>query len=171
MRQKHWIVLLLVLLATVVPLTQAQDEMMTHVCDSTLVTLLLVAEHDYGYLSSRMGTEMEVPAIELGEYKPLIDSISAMMQTMEGDDAMGSMSEDEMKAHDAMLAEMMSMDAMSAIAAYMQSMNMAMDDMAEPLKPGHLPDEDPVCAQVRADVQQFILAHILTDMQMMGEGM
>lgn len=146
----------------------AQDEMMAHTCDSTLVTLLLVAEHDYHYLTDKMAMGEEAPAIELGQYGPVFDSIMAMMmeetEMSEEDAAM-------MESHDMMLAEMMAMDTAGMVAAYMSGMDMAMEGEMMPLTPGNVADEDPVCAEVRADVEAFILAHILTEMSMVDADM
>lgn len=169
--QKCLAVVLVVALAVgfaVVP-AAAQDDM-KHVCDSTLVTLLLVAEHDYDYLSAKMDMGEEVPAIDYGQYGPVIDSIVAMMMAMmEEEGSMeGDMTEEEMMAHDEMLANMMAMDTAEMVAAYMSSMNMDMGEMTT-LTPGNVAGEDPVCAEVRADVERFILAHILTEMAMMGD--
>jgi hypothetical protein len=147
-----------------VPLS-AQDEM-KHVCDSTLVTLLLVAEHDYDYLSAKMDMGEEVPAIEYGQYGPVIDSIVAMMLT-QAESSEPTMTEEEMAAHDQMLTDMMVMDTAGMVASYMTGMNMTMEESMTTLTSGSVADEDPVCAEVRADVEKFILAHILTEMSMM----
>ncbi|MFN8417975.1 MAG: hypothetical protein U0528_01820 [Anaerolineae bacterium] len=56
--------------------TQAQSMDSAIVCDSTLITLLYVAEHDYGFHSMT-----DVSTIEKGQYKPLFD---AMMASMDG---------------------------------------------------------------------------------------
>src|SRR5215468_10251429 len=45
------------------------------VCDSTLITLVYLAEHDYGYHSS-----MDMTKFETGQFKPLFDSMMAAMQ-------------------------------------------------------------------------------------------
>lgn len=154
-----------------VPVLSAQDDAPV-VCDSTLVTLLLVAEHDYDYLSAKMDMGEEVPNIDLGQYGPVMDAIVAMMMAMmDEEDDMG-MDEMDMAAHDQMLADMMAMDSVAAVAAYMGSMGMEMGADMTTLAPGAVAGEDPLCTQVRADVEQFILAHILTEMSMMSmEGM
>jgi hypothetical protein len=54
---------------------RAQDEMMLHVCDSTLITLLYIAEHDYGFQSM----EMDLSTFDKGQYQPLFDAMMAMM--------------------------------------------------------------------------------------------
>jgi hypothetical protein len=140
-------------------------------CDSTLVTLLLVAEHDYDYLSAKMDMGEEVPAIDYGQYGPVIDAIVAMMMQMQDEAAMATaeaMTEEQMAAHDQMLTEMMTMDTAGMVASYMSSMNMTMEEGTTTLTPGNVANEDPVCAEVRADVEKFILAHILTEMSMMS---
>ncbi len=70
---------------------RAQDDMMLHVCDSTLITLLYIAEHDYGFQSM----EMDLSTFDKGQYAPLFD---AMMAMMEGE---------EMATEEAMMEEMM----------------------------------------------------------------
>ncbi len=169
MRSKTYFVVLalfVVLIAgfAVAPIAGAQDEMGV-VCDSTLITLLLVAEHDYDYISGMMGTDMEMPALDLGQYGPVVDSIVAMMMEMQ-EEAGEPM---DMEAHDQMLADMMAMDTAGMVAAYLGSMDMEMGDMMTTLTPGNVAGEDLVCATVRADVEKFILAHILTEMSMMEE--
>jgi len=146
------------------PAVGAQDDMGV-VCDSTLVTLLLVAEHDYDYISGMMDSGMEMPALDLGQYGPVIDSIVAMMMAMMEEESGEAM---DMEAHDQMLADMMEMDSAGMVAAYMSEMNMEMGEMTN-LTPGHVAGEDPICATVRADVENFILAHILTEMSMMED--
>lgn len=159
---------------SLIQVTQAQDDQMEKIaCDSTLATLLLVAEHDYDYLSDKMMMDMmDDPAlnIDLGVLDPIAQDIMAMMMDMadEGSTDMDTMSEEDMAMHDEMLANMMSMSAEDAVNAYLSSMNMEMMDMSM-LPTGEIAGEDPACTQVRADVEQFLLAHILTEMSMMGD--
>lgn len=70
---------------------QAQDEMMTHVCDSTLIALLYIAEHDYGFTSM----EMDLASFEKGQYAPLFDAMMSMMEEDMGEEEM--MEEGEME--------------------------------------------------------------------------
>ena len=70
--------------------TQAQDNsgdnMGMITCDSTLVTLLFIAENDYGFHSM-----YDVSTLEKGEYQPLFDQMMAQMDqgNMNGGDNMG----------------------------------------------------------------------------------
>lgn len=80
------------------------------------------------------------------------------------------MSEEEQMAHDEMLASLMDMSAEDAVNAYLDSMNMEMMDMTA-LPSGARADEDPACTAVREDVEQFLIAHIITHMSMMDGGM
>lgn len=155
---------------------QAQDDMMEEsiTCDSTLATLLLVAEYNYDYLSEKMAMDMmDDPTlhIDLGVLQPVADEIAAMMMDMMEEDDMSddSMSDEDMMAHDEMLNSMMGMSAADAVNAYMSSMNMETMDMMSELPTGALADEDPACTAVRADVEQFLLAHILTSMSTSGD--
>ncbi len=142
---------------------QAQDSMAV-ACDSTLVTLLLVAEHDYGYLTNMkaMGEssgEM-MTEIDYGQYTPLVNEILMRMASMEGD-----MSGDEMMEGD----DMMDMTpAQASISAFLTGIGMEAPDFAmyTDLPAGDVAGEDAVCTALRADVQQFLLDHIIADMQM-----
>ena len=151
----------------------AQDDMMESVtCDSSLATLLLVAESQWDYLSEKMAMDMmDDPAlhVDLGVLQPVADEITMMMMDMMEEDDMKS--DEDMMAHDEMLNNYMAMSPADAVNEYLMGMNMEMMDTME-LPSGALPNEDPTCTQVRADVEQFILAHILTSMSMssMDEG-
>lgn len=78
---------------------RAQDDMMLHVCDSTLITLLYIAEHDYGFHSM----EMDLSTFDKGQYAPLFD---AMMEMMAGE---------EMATEEAMMEEEMMMEPMEGM--------------------------------------------------------
>ena len=141
---------------------RAQDSMAVS-CDSTLAVLLLVAEHDYDYLSHMA----MMPNVELGQYHGLITGIVAMMQSME-------MSDDEMMAMEAMqgrLDELMMMSSGDMLHEYdMMGMSdtESMDGMMM-LPPGDVPGEDELCTTLRADVEKFLTAHIIADMESMGD--
>jgi len=167
---------LLIASAFLITATNAQDATMEApmmeavTCDSTVAVLLLVAEHDYDYLSGMMMDEEAMammPHINLGQYQPLVDEIMAMMTAMMEEEPMMDMTEEEMVAHDEMLKNMMSMSTKDMISTYMTSMNMDMSgDMME-LTPGNVDGEPAECAAVRADVEKFLVAHIITEMSMM----
>ncbi|MCU0481757.1 MAG: hypothetical protein MUE54_11185 [Anaerolineae bacterium] len=72
---------------------QAQDDMMTHTCDSTLILLLYIAEYDYGFKSM-----MDVSTFEKGQYAPLFEMMMAQMEEemMTEDDMMAEMTEEAM---------------------------------------------------------------------------
>jgi hypothetical protein len=135
----------------------AQDDMSV-ACDSTLVTLLLVAERDYGYLSSKMDMG-EMTNIDLGQYDSLFSSIMSamMMDEMTSDDAMN-----------ARVEEMRMMGSAEMLADYAEMTGMANESMTV-LEPGVVSGENELCTTLRADVEQFILAHILADMEMMDD--
>ena len=141
---------------------RAQDSMPV-TCDSTLVVLLLVAEHDYDYLS-----HMEMmPNVELGQYHGLITGIVAMMQSMEMSDEQMM----EMEAMQGRLDELMMMSSADMLHEY-DMMGMSdgdtMDEMAM-LPPGDVPGEDELCTSLRADVEKFLTAHIIADMESMDD--
>jgi hypothetical protein len=170
-----YVSLMLLVGAIFVP-TLAQDTMEEKaVCDSSLATLILVAEYHYDYLSHMMMDESMMammPNLDYGQYQPLIDEIMTMMMEMmeEGSMMEETMTPEEIAAHDEMLANLMAMESKDAIVAYLTSMNMEMsaDASMTVLTPGNVADEDPACAAARADVEKFLLAHIITSMSMMG---
>lgn len=145
------------------PAASAQDDMAVS-CDSTLVTLLLVAEHDYGYLSHMMDSEM-APNVDYGQFSHLITDIVARMQAM-------GMSDEDMATAEAM---QMAMDAMMAMSTdeILHSYDMAMmeDDMSgemmTALTPGNVAGENELCTTLRADVEKFLVAHIVNEVQSM----
>ncbi len=69
----------------------AQDTM-THTCNSTLITLLFIAENDYGYHSMSMDTS----TFEKGEYAPLFQSMMAQQSMMTPTEEPMSMTEEPM---------------------------------------------------------------------------
>ena len=149
-------------------ITRAQDKPL--VCDSTLVTLLLVAEHNYDYLTNMEKSGAKAPAIEFGDYKPLLENIMAMM--MEQQKNMTQEQMDAAAAEDKMMGEMMAMSNADLIKEYLKSMKMeggAMDAMTA-LPTGALASEDPACTTLRSDVEHFLLLHTIGDM-MMGAAM
>ena len=125
-------------------------------CDSTLVLLLLVAEHDYGYLS-----EMQtLPNVDLGQYAPLIQQVIAMKQTTET-------SAEEMAAMQGRQRLIDSMMSMSTNDLLAQDRSMGIDATGGTgiiLAEGAILGENEVCTSVRADVEKFLTAHILVDM-------
>ncbi len=159
--------------------TRAQDKALT--CDSTLVTLLLVAEHNYDYLTNMEKNGSKIPNVEFGDYKPLLDNIMMMMSNMQQ-----SMTQEQMDAaakEDKMMGDMMGMSNKDIIDQYMKSIMMDSGSMAEStpdamgsmdamtqLPSGALANEDPACTALRTDVEHFLLVHTIGDM-MMGSAM
>lgn len=133
-------ILIVFVLSMAVPLVRAQDEM-THVCDSTTIMLLFVAEYEYGYEPM-----MDVSTFEKGQYAPLFDAMMSMM-----DDEMM----DEEMSDDEMMDEDMSDDEM-------------MDDMMM-LSAPVIADEDPACAELRTEVEEWLYAHFEMGMMMMED--
>lgn len=107
----------------------AQDDMMdAHVCDSTTILLLYIAEHDYGYVPM-----MDVSTFEKGQYAPLFEEMMAMM----GDE---EMMDEEMGEEEMMDGEMGDEE--------------MMDDMVT-LELPVIADEDPACTDLRASLDAF----------------
>jgi hypothetical protein len=119
--------------------TRAQESM-THICDSTLITLLYIAEHDYGFHSM----EMDLSTFEKGQYAPLFD---AMMEMMEGDAGMEDMEE--------------TMTDMS---------EMPMSDDMVMLTPGHIEGEDEACTALRTELDTFLYQVLSAEMMAMESG-
>ena len=149
-------------------ITRAQDKPLT--CDSTLVTLLLVAEHNYDYLTNMEKNGGKAPNVAFGDYEPLLHNIMMMMATMQE-----NMTQEQMDAAakgDKMMGDMMAMSNGDIVKEYLKSMKM--DDAAmgamTALPTGALANEDPACTTLRTDVEHFLLVHTIGDM-MMGDAM
>jgi hypothetical protein len=120
---------------------RAQDAMMLHVCDSTLITLLYIAEHDYGFQSM----DMDLATFDKGQYQPLFDAMMAMM-----------MEEEAMATEEAMMeGEMMEME-------MMEGMTM--------LTPGNIEGEDEACTALRAELDTFLYNTLSAEMMAMESG-
>ena len=130
------LVLALGLFSTALPVG-AQDAMMTHVCDSTLIALLYIAEHDYGFNSM-----FDLSTYEKGQYAPLFDAMMAMMG-------------DEMMEEEAMMTE----------EAMMEEGDDMMENMVM-LTPGHIEGEDVACSDLRAELDAFLYKALSAEMMM-----
>ncbi len=106
------------------------------VCDSTLITLLYVAEANYGFKSM-----MDVATIDKGQFKPLFDAMMAKGGTMmePTKDAMMQPTKDAMMEP--------TKDAM---------MQPTKDAMMMSLKAGVVQGEDGTCTKLRAEVEAFL---------------
>jgi len=127
---------------------QAQDEMMTHVCDSSLITLLYIAEADYGFHAM----EMDLASFEKGQYAPLFEAMMAEMMD-EGEMMEEDMTEGEMMEEDMTEGEMM-------------------EDMVM-LAPAVVEGEDEACTALRAELDTFFYDALTKDMmgmEMESEG-
>ena len=141
------------------PATVLAQDSMPVACDSTLAVLLLVAEHDYDYLS-HMET---MPNVDLGQYSGLITSIISMMQSMD-------MTDEEMATMEAMQARVDELTAMGSTDMLHEWDMMGMSDsgsmdMPTMLPPGDVAGEDELCTSLRADVETFLTAHVIADME------
>jgi hypothetical protein len=140
------------------------------VCDSTLMLLVYIAEHDFDYLSGNRMNDPEAAAIDYGQFTPLIEETVAMMMAM-----MEAASEEEMammEEMEMMVEPMMAMDLQALTNAYLGSMAMDEVDLSTftQLPSGALEGESEGCTALREDVTQFLLANILTESMMMMEG-
>jgi hypothetical protein len=107
--------------------TQAQDSMDTVTCDSTLVTLLYIAEHDYGFHSMH-----DVSKVDKGQYGPLFESMMAMMEATPETSMMETPEGVMMETPEAGKAEGMTM-----------------------LTPGTVAGEDQLCTDLRTELDGF----------------
>ncbi len=121
--------------------SQAQDEMMTHVCDSTLIALLYIAEYDYGFTSM----EMDLASFEKGQYAPLFDAMMMMEEDMSEDMMEEDMGEDMMEEGEMEMMEDMVM-----------------------LTPAVIEGEDPSCTALRAELDAFLYTELTKSMMEMG---
>jgi hypothetical protein len=124
------VLLVLLLVVGILPFaSQAQEEMMEKtVCDSTLITLLLIAEGDYGFESM-----FDLSTYEKGQYQSFFEAMMDMMddeEMMDEDDEMMMDDDDE---------EMMMDD----------------DEMMVTLTPGNIEGEDEACTGLRAEIDAF----------------
>jgi len=127
MRKVISVALLLVFVfALVVPASAQDDAMIT--CDSTLLTLVLVAEYNYGFESM-----YDLSTFEKGQLAPLFDGMMAMMEEMPEEEMM----EEEMAEEEMMEEEEM------------------MDDMMM-LPHGDIADEPEDCTALRSEVEGYI---------------
>lgn len=149
--------------------SQAQDEEMMDMglaCDSTLMLLIYIAEHEFDYLSGMRMNMPDAAPIDYGQFTPLIENTVAMMTAM-----MEEASEEDMMAMEemnAMAEPMMMMSLQEITDAYLASMDMdAMDlGMYTELPAGVVEGEDPGCTALREEVSQFLLAHIIAESEM-----
>jgi hypothetical protein len=128
------LVCLAVIVTTLAPVTATRSSAQgkTTICDSTLITLLYLAEHDYGF-----NPMVDVAQFEKGQYKPLFDEMMAM----------GS-------------ADMMATPDASMAATQDASMMGTMDDSMAVLKPGAVQGENAACTQLRTEVESFLFGKL-----------
>ncbi len=138
------VALLVVLLAgfAFAPAASAQDDMV-HVCDSSTILLLYIAEYELGYTNA----DMDLATFEKGQYAPLFDMMMDSGEMME---------EEMMEVDEATMAE---------VQAEVDGMV-----MSENLLPSGIEGEDEACTALRADLEKFVLSHYLMESMMMEEG-
>ena len=134
--------------ALVVPALAQGDTMSDKiVCDSSLITLLLVAEGDYGY------HDMDTSVYDKGELQPLFDNMMSMMDNSMGGD---TMMEGEMTP-EAMMGEEMTPEAMMG------------DTMMLPH--GDVTGEPAECTALRDSVVSFLNTALTEKYGMSDQGM
>lgn len=119
----------------------AQDDMMTHTCNSSLIALLYVAEYHYDFHSM----SMDLATFEKGQFAPLFDAMMSMMEENTGE---------MMATEEAMTGE----DMMATAEPMMEDMVM--------LAPAMVMDEDPACTALRAELDAFLLTAFNDEMLM-----
>lgn len=100
------------------------------VCDSTLVLLVYIAEHDYGFQPM-----LDVSTLEKGQYAPLFEAMMSMTDGAE------STAEAMMES----TPEMMGTESMG-------------DEMMATLAPGDVAGEPELCTQLRGEVEAFLFS-------------
>jgi hypothetical protein len=113
----------------------AQDSMNQVTCDSTLVTLLYIAEHDYGFHSM-----LDVSKLDKGQYGPLFDQMMAMGEG-------GGMSAEATPE-----AGMMENTPEASMGSTPESGMMESTTM---LTPGTVAGEDQFCTDLRTELDTF----------------
>jgi hypothetical protein len=151
--KKHFILLSAVIGAILVmalglPAVSAQDNSMV-TCDSTVITLLYIAEHDYGYVPMT-----DVSNIDKGQFAPLFDAMMSMSGEMQATEEpeMAQTEEPEM--------------------AQTEEPEMAQTEeaaMMTTLEPGVVAGENEVCTSLRAELEQYLFDQFQHEM-MMSEG-
>jgi hypothetical protein len=134
--------LVAILALSAVGFTSAQD-MMTHTCDSTLITLLLIAEYEYGFHSEMM----DLATFDKGQYAPFFEAMMMMEEEMMDDEGM-------MEATEMPEGEMT---------------EMPMDDMMM-LPVGTIEGEDEACTALREELDAFLYSHFTSMMMEMEAG-
>jgi hypothetical protein len=127
---------------------QAQGSMVT--CDSTLVTLLYIAEHDYGFHSM-----YDVSQVDKGQYGPLFESMMAMMEATPETSMMETPEASMMATPE---GEMMA----TPEAGMTEGMTM--------LTPGTVAGEDQLCTNLRAELDTFFYDTFTQAMTGQGNG-
>ena len=152
MRKIVSVVLCLVFVVALVAPASAQDTMMSDkiVCDSTLITLLLVAENNFGFHSM-----MDVSQFEKGQFQPLFDTMMANMDAMSS----GDMSSSDMTDNGDMMQEATPDDTMMG------------DTMMVTLEPGNIADEPTECTDLRTEIQSYLYDTLSMDLGMTSDGM
>ncbi len=128
------------------PAVSAQDDMMI-TCDSTVITLLYIAEHDYGYHPMT-----DVSNIDKGQFAPLFEAMMMMSDEMD-EPEMAMTEEPEMAMTEEPEMEMTEEGGM----------------MMTHLEPGVVADENEVCTALRVELEHFLFDQFEHDM-MMSEG-
>jgi hypothetical protein len=117
------------------------------VCDSSLVTQVLVAELDLGYIPPD-----GIAQLDFGQFTPIQEAIEARMQEQ---------SAEEMAQAEAAMAEMLAM--MEA----MESMEMPPDVTL--LQPVAIQDEDEFCNILRTNLDAFLYLHLALELNMIAQ--
>jgi hypothetical protein len=108
----------------------------------------------------------EMPNFELGQYTYIIQDAIALGMAM----GEAEMSEEDMTAMEEMntvLEGLMAMDAAGILAGYYTAMGHEMMEGMAVLPPGNVAGEPAECAAARAGVEQFLVAHLVAEAQMM----
>lgn len=135
-------VLALFVASFALPVVAQDDDMMdAHVCDSTTILLLFIAEYDFDFVSM-----MDASTFDKGQYAPLFEAMMMMDEEMMDDDDM--MDDEAMIDDDAMMMD---------------------DEMMTMLELPVIADEDPACTELRAELDGFFYDYFFGMMDDMEE--
>ncbi len=124
----------------------AQDDAPV-VCDSSLVTQVLVAELDLGYIPPE-----GIERLDFGQFTPIQEAIEARMQEQ---------SAEEMAQAEAAMAEMLTM--MEAMESMEVPQNVTF------LQPVAFADEDEFCNILRTNLDAFLYLHLALELNMIAQ--
>lgn len=134
-------------------------------CDSTLYLLLILAEQNYGFLSSMdEATISSMPMWNYGPYTNLLNDTVTYSQNM----ATSRTPEDQVNwdALHTAVQGYAGLDTNTILQSYDASMGYTPSTDMTPLTPGNVTNEAPECAALRTQLEQFLISHLVAERQL-----